>query len=153
MLIGLILFAGVVIGVLASYRLFMRGNTPRERVAGFLPAGFAPNASHRKGDTYVGYEDATRRLVLVDWPHGQILRPQDIQSLQPVQETMLGITHFWIAIGVSDPDPAFPRYRIWFQFRRGLRDAWLARLATICNTTSTAASQPATRASIAEARL
>jgi hypothetical protein len=56
-----------------------------------------------------------------------------------VQETMLGITHHWIAVDISDP--LFPRYRIWFQFRRIKRDRWLARLAEICMKT-TAASAP-----------
>jgi hypothetical protein len=52
---------------------------------------------------------------------------------------MLGITHHWIAVDISDP--LFPRYRIWFQFRRTKRDRWLARLAEICKKTS-AASAP-----------
>ena len=39
-------------------------------------------------------------------------------------------THHWVAVKVQDP--AFPLYRIWFQFRRAKRDAWLGHLSQIC---------------------
>ena len=128
--LGLLVFVVMVVGIWASYRLFMRGETHKERVAKLLPPGFKADIAHRKGDTYVGYEKNNDRIVLIDWPHGQALSPKDIRSIEPVQETMVGlVTHYWLAIDV--PDPAFPRYRIWFQFRRGPRDRWLDRLAEI----------------------
>ncbi len=129
-IIGIIIFVGFTIGIWFSYRLFMRGNTPEEKVAALLPPDFKPDLSYRKGDTYVGFEKANNRLVLVDWPHAKVLAPADVLSLQPEQESMLGITHHWIAVNV--PDSKFSRYRIWFQFRRGRRDAWLGQLAQIC---------------------
>ena len=128
--LGAIVFVGMVVAIWFSYRLFMRGDTHKERVATLLPPGFKPDISHRKGDTYVGYEKGKDRLVLVDWPHGKVLSPTEVRALKPVHERTLGITHYWLAVDV--PDPAFPRYRIWFQFRRASRDVWLSRLAEIC---------------------
>jgi hypothetical protein len=129
-IIGILIFVGFTIGIWFSYRLFMRGNTDEEKVAALLPPDFKPDLSYRKGDTYVGYEQAKNRLVLVDWPHGKVLSPKEVLALEPEQESMLGITHHWVAVKVPDPD--FSRYRIWFQFRRANRDAWLGRLAEIC---------------------
>ena len=108
----------------------MRGDTAKEKVAALLPGNFKPDLFHRKGDTYVGYEKASNRLVLVDWPHAKVLSPKDVRSLEPVHESMLGITHHWIAVNVPDAD--FSRYKIWFQFRRTKRDEWHGRLADIC---------------------
>jgi hypothetical protein len=108
----------------------MRGDTAEEKVAALLPSGFKPDLYYRKGDTYVGYEKEKDRLVLVDWPHAKVLSPKQVQSLEPVHESMLGVTHHWIGINV--PDPEFPRFRIWFQFRRANRDLWLGQLAEIC---------------------
>jgi hypothetical protein len=127
---GAIVFGGFIVGIWIAFRLFMRGDTYAERVAGLLPKDFRPDLFHRKGDTYVGYEQATDRLALVDWPHGTVLAPRQVQSLELVQESMLGVRHHWIAFTV--PDSKFPQYRIWFQFRRGLRDKWYARLSDIC---------------------
>jgi hypothetical protein len=129
-LIGILIFAGLAIGILFSYRLFMRGNTDEEKVAALLPADFKPDLFHRKGDTYVGYEKGKQRLVLVDWPHAKVLSPSEVLSLEPVHESMLGVTHHWVAVNV--PDASFPRYKIWFQFRPAKRDAWLGHLAEIC---------------------
>jgi hypothetical protein len=128
--IGILIFAGFAIGIWISYRLFMRGDTAAEKVAALLPPDFKPDLSYRKGDTYVGYEKGKDRLVLVDWPHAKVLSPGEVLSLEPVHESMLGVTHHWVAVSV--PDPGFSRYRIWFQFRRAKRDAWLSRLAAIC---------------------
>ena len=128
--IGLLIFAALAVGIWISYRLFMRGDTAEEKVAALLPSGFTPDLSHRKGDTFVGYEKAKDRLVLVDWPHAKVLSPREVLSVESEQESMLGITHHWVAVNV--PDPAFSRYRIWFQFRRAKRDAWLGQLAEIC---------------------
>ena len=124
------IFAVFIVGIWFSYRLFMRGDTHEEKVASLLPRGFKPDVFHQKGDTYVGYEKAGDKLVLVDWPHGKVLSPAEVQSLDPEQESTLGITHHWVAVKVRDP--AFPVYRIWFQFRRARRDAWLGQLAQIC---------------------
>ena len=128
--VGILIFVGFTIGIWFSYRLFMRGDTAEEKVAALLPSDFKPALSHMKGDTFVGYEKEKNRLVLVDWPHAKVLSPKEVLSLEPVQESMLGITHNWIAVDV--PDPKFSRYRIWFQFRRAKRDEWLGKLKEIC---------------------
>jgi hypothetical protein len=132
-ILGVLIFVVTVVGIWFSYWLFMRGNTPEERVAALLPPDFRPGIFHQKGDTYVGYESEQDRLALVDWPHGKVIPAKDVRRLEPVQETTLGITHHWIAIRISDPSS--PRYGIWFQFRRTKRDRWLAQLAEICKET------------------
>jgi cbb3-type cytochrome oxidase subunit 3 len=124
------IFVVFIVGIWFSYRLFMRGNTPQEKVASLLPRDFKPDVSYRLGDTYVGYERAANRLVVVDWPHVKVLSPNEVVALKPVHESTLGLTHHWVAVDV--PDAAFPRYRIWFQFRRAKRDEWLGQLAQIC---------------------
>ena len=129
-LVGLTIFLGFTIGIWISYRLFMRGDTAAEKVAALLPSDFRPDLFHRKADTYVGYEKGKNRLVLVDWPHAKVLTPEEVLSLEPVHESMLGLTHHWVAVDVPDPD--FPRYSIWFQFRRAKRDVWLGQLTEIC---------------------
>jgi hypothetical protein len=129
-IIGILIFVGFTIGIWFSYRLFMRGDTAEEKVAALLPTDFKPDLFHRKGDTYVGYEKEKDRLVLIDWPHAKVLSPKEVLSLEPVHESMLGVTHHWVAVNVPDPD--FSRYRIWFQFRPAKRDAWLGQLAEIC---------------------
>jgi hypothetical protein len=129
-IVGILIFTGFTIGIWFSYRLFMRGNTDEEKVAALLPPDFKPDLFHRKGDTYVGYEKEKNRLVLVDWPRAKVLSPHEVLSLEPVHESMLGITHHWVAVDVPDRD--FSRYKIWFQFRRAKRDAWLTQLAGIC---------------------
>ena len=113
-LIGILIFVGFTIGIWFSYRLFMRGNTPEEKVAALLPGDFQPDLFYRKGDTYVGYEKDKNRLVLVDWPHGKVLSPKEVLSLEPVHETMLGITHHWVAVNV--PDPIFQPTESGFSF-------------------------------------
>src|SRR5258708_29607666 len=130
-IIGILIFAGFAIGIWVSYRLFMRGNTDEEKVAALLPLGFKPDLSHRKGDTYVGYEKQKDRLVLVDWPHAKVLSPKEVLSLEPEHKSMLGITHHWVAVNVPDPD--FSRYRIWFRFRHAKRAVWLGQLYELGN--------------------
>lgn len=125
-----LIFVGFVVGIWFSYRLFMRGHTDEEKVAALLPPDFKPDLFHRKGDTYVGYEKAKDRLVLVDWPHAKVLSPREVKSLEPERESVLGVSHYWVAVNV--PDPKFSRYRIWFQFRSAPRDEWHRRLAEIC---------------------
>ena len=119
-IIGILIFAGFAIGIWFSYRLFMRGDTAEEKVAALLPRDFKADLWHRKGDTYVGYEKEKNRLVLVDWPHAKVLSPEDVLSVEPVHESMLGVTHHWLQVSVPDQD--FSRFRIWFQFRRAKRD-------------------------------
>jgi hypothetical protein len=78
-LVGTGIFAVFIVGIWFSYRLFMRGDTYEEKVASLLPPNFKPDLFHRKGDTYVGYEKAGNRLVLVDWPHaGAVFSPYRI---------------------------------------------------------------------------
>ena len=129
-LFAIIVFVGFIVGIWFSYRLFMRGHTNQEKVAGLLPPGFKPDLFHRKGDTYVGYERASDRLVLVDWPHAKVLSPREVTSLEAERLSVLGISHHWIAVNV--PDAKFSRYRIWFQFAPKRRDEWHRRLAEIC---------------------
>ena len=128
--IGFLVFVGFTIGIWLSYRLFMRGDTAAEKVAALLPPDFKPDLFHRKGDTYVGYDKGKNHLALVDWPHGKALSPKEVLLVEPVEESMLGVTHHWVAVNV--PDSSFSRYRIWFQFRRAKRDEWLSRLEEIC---------------------
>jgi hypothetical protein len=129
-LVGIGIFAFFIVGIWFSYRLFMRGDTYEEKVARLLPSDYKPDVFHRQGDTYVGYEKASGKLAVIDWPHGKILPAKQIVSLEAVQESTLGLTHHWVAVRVADA--SFPVYRIWFQFRRAKRDEWLARLAQIC---------------------
>ena len=75
------LFAALTFGIWLSFRLFMRGDTAKEKVAALLPPDFKPDLFYRKGDTYMGYEKKTNRLVLVDWPHAKVLAPEDVRSL------------------------------------------------------------------------
>ncbi|HLX79988.1 MAG TPA: hypothetical protein VKS43_05325 [Burkholderiales bacterium] len=125
-----LLFAVLIVGIWLSFQLFMRGDTARERIARLTPPDFKPDLFYSKGDTYVGYEYQNKRLVLIDWPHAKVLEPTDVRSLEPVHESLLGITHHWLAVNVSDPE--FSRYRIWFQFRRAKLNEWRDRLAEIC---------------------
>jgi hypothetical protein len=62
----LVVFVGMTFGIWLSFRLFMRGDTAKEKVAALLPPGFKPDLFYRKGDTYLGYEKKSNRLVLVD---------------------------------------------------------------------------------------
>src|SRR3982074_555400 len=114
-LMEVVVFVGFTFVIWFSYRLFMRGDTAKEKVAALLPSDFKPDFFHRKGDTYVGYEKGNNRLVLVDWPHAKVLRPEDVRSLEPVHESMLGITHHWLP--ATPPDANFSRFRISLQFR------------------------------------
>ncbi|HXZ49771.1 MAG TPA: hypothetical protein VEG27_12150 [Usitatibacter sp.] len=127
-LLGAILFGGVVVGVWLSYRFFMRGNTDAERVASRLPGDFKPEWSWRRGDTYVGYEPASGRLALVDYPHGTVVQAREVQSVEPSDESTLGIVHRWVVVTV--PGSA-TRYRVWFGLSPGKRDSALARLKEI----------------------
>jgi hypothetical protein len=129
-IVGTAIFAVFIVGIWFSYRLFMRGDTYDEKVAALLPKDFKPDLFHQKGDTYVGYEKAGNRLVLVDWPHAKVLSPGDVVALKAVHESTLGITHHWVGVEVSDA--TFPSYRIWFQFRGAKRDEWLGELTKIC---------------------
>jgi hypothetical protein len=127
---AVLLFVGFTFAIWFSYRLFVRGDTAKEKVAALLPSDFKPDVFHRKGDTYVGYEKKSNRLVLVDWPHAKVVIPEEVRSLEPIHESMLGVTHHWLEVIVPDPD--FSRFKIWFQFRPTKRDAWHGRLAEIC---------------------
>src|ERR1700681_4499872 len=102
-LVGTGIFAVFIVGIWFSYRLFMRGDTYEEKVARLLPPGFKPDVFHMKGDTYVGYEKGSDKLVVVDWPHAKTLSPGEVVSLEAVQESTLGITHHWVAVKVRDP--------------------------------------------------
>jgi hypothetical protein len=127
----ILVFAGFFIGIWFSYRLFMRGDTNPERVASRLPPDFKPDWSWRMGDTYVGYESATQRLALVDYPPGAVVGLDEVLSVEPVDESMLGLVHRWIVVTVPR-EPA--QYRIWFRFSSAKRSEILARLAALTST-------------------
>jgi hypothetical protein len=120
-----LMFGGVVAGIWVSYWFFMRGHTDPEKVAAALPEGFKPDWSHRCGDTYAGYEAATNRLALVDWPHKAVVAPKDLRSIAPEDESVLGLPHKWIVVNALDH--AHP-FRIWFRFSGASRGRCLARL-------------------------
>jgi hypothetical protein len=122
-----VVFGGVFVGVWFSYRLFMRGDTNEERVAAHLPADFKPEWSFRHGDTYVGYEPSSDRLAIVDYPHGAVVKPREVESVEPLDEGTLGIVHRWISVTV----PKNRRYRVWCGLSASRRDAVLARLKGI----------------------
>ena len=123
-----IIFVGVTIGIVFSYRLFMRGDTNAERVAKHLPPGFKPEWSWRHGDTYVGYEAASDRLAIVDYPHGTVVKPRDVESIEAYDDGELGIVHRWIAITVP---PQHKRYRLWCGMSVSRREAVLTHLKGI----------------------
>ncbi len=128
-----VVFGGFFVGIWASYRLFMRGDTNAERVASRLPRDFKPDWLWRMGDTYVGYESATRRLALVDYPHGTVVTPDEVKAVESVDETMLGLTHRWIVVTVAREPP---QYRVWSRFSSAKRAEILARLAALTSGTS-----------------
>jgi len=123
------IFGGFIVAIWFSYRFFMRGFTDEEKVAGKIPEGFKPDWHYRLGDTYVGYEGATRRLVIVDWPRAKVLAPGEIRSLAAEDESVAGIKHRWVAIGVDDAKA--PKLRIWFRFSTKARNEWLAKLEAL----------------------
>ena len=118
-------FGGLIVGIWFTYRLFMRGDTNAERVASRLPPDFKADWSWRHGDTYAGYDKARDRLALVDFPNGVVVPASEVQSLEPVNESTLGLVHRWIVVTVPR-QPA--QYRIWFGFSAAKRDEFLARL-------------------------
>jgi len=127
-LLGMFVFGGLLIGIVLSYRLFMRGDTNGERIASRLPQDFKPEWSWRCGDTFVGYEPGTDRLAVVDYPRVSVLRPREVASVEPLDEGTLGINHRWLIVNV----PAAPAgLRVWFGLSAEKRDAALARLKEI----------------------
>jgi hypothetical protein len=123
LLIALVL-GGTVVGIWLSYRAFMRGDTNEERVASRLPADFKPEWSYRCGDTYVGYEVANDRLVIVDYPRNAVMKAREIVSIESWDQSMLGIVHRWVLVN----SPQTPKLKIWFRLRAARRDEMLARL-------------------------
>ena len=119
-----IIFVGVTVGIVFSYRLFMRGDTNAERVAKHLPPDFKPEWSWRHGDTYVGYEAASDRLAIVDYPRGAVVKVGEIESMESWDQSMMGIVHRWIVVSV----PQSPKLKIWFGLSASKRDDMLARL-------------------------
>jgi hypothetical protein len=119
-----LIFGGTVVGIWLSYRAFMRGDTNEERVASRLPAGFKPEWSYRCGDTYVGYETANDRLVIVDYPRNAVMKARDLVSIESWDQSMLGIVHRWVLVNA----PQSPKLKIWFRLSAGRRDEMLAKL-------------------------
>jgi hypothetical protein len=121
----LLVFSSLVFGIWLSYRLFMRGDTNPERIASRLPKDFKPDWTFSKGDTYAGYENASRRLALVDYPKGAVVPVSDVVSIEPMDESVLGLVHRWIVVTVGREGTT---YNLWFQFSGSKRDEMLARL-------------------------
>ena len=124
-----VVFGGMIVSIWLSYIFFMRGHTDKEKVAALLPKDFKPDWHYRGGDTYAGYESATRRLVLVDWPIAKTVTPQQVRSVEPVDESIAGLKHRWVVVTVDDPKN--PRYRVWFQFKAHARDQWFSKLKAL----------------------
>lgn len=128
-LLIVVIFGGFIVSIWLSYKFFMRGFTDAEKVAGLVPKDFKPEWQYRLGDTYVGYEGATRRLVVVDWPRAKVLTPAEIRSITPEDESVAGLKHRWVVVGVDDAKA--PRLRIWFRFSTRARNEWLAKLEAL----------------------
>jgi hypothetical protein len=124
-----VIFVGLVVSIWVSYIFFMRGSTDKEKVAALLPKEFKPDWQYRGGDTYVGYEGATGRLALVDWPIAKTVTVGEVRSIEPVDQSIVGLKHRWIVIGVDDPKN--PSYRVWFRFNAGARDQWLSKVRAV----------------------
>ena len=124
-----IIFGSVVVGIWLSYKLFMRGDTNTERVAKHLPPDFKPEWHVRHGDTYVGYESRTDRLALVDFPHGTVVKPAEVRSIEAADESIVGIVHRWLVVTV----PRKPeQYRVWFGLKAAERNAMVEKLKALC---------------------
>jgi len=124
-LVMIVLLGGLTVGIWFSYRLFMRGDTDAERVQMKLPADFKPDWSYRCGDTYVGYEPARDRLVIVDYPRSAVMKAADLREAGIEDESVLGIVHRWIVVHAGEPAT---KLRIWFRLSTARRDAMLAKL-------------------------
>lgn len=129
--ISVVLVIVMFLGIWWNYRLFMRGNWPEQKARLLLPVDFKPDLFYAKSDTYVGYEKGTNRLAVVDALHAKVIQPKDVVSIEPEEDSIVGVRHQWLVVNVRDP--AFPRYRIWFRFNRQERDGWLQRLKEICS--------------------
>lgn len=121
-----VIFVGMVVSIWLSYKFFMRGNTDAEKVAALLPPAFKPDWHYRGGDTYVGYESASKRLALVDWPHARTVNVDEVRTIDREDESVAGLKHRWVIIGVDDPKVS--RYRLWFRFNAHARDQWYEKL-------------------------
>ena len=130
-LLIVVVFGGMTISIWLSYKFFMRGSTDAEKVAKLLPAGFKPDWEYRFGDTYAGFENASGRLALVDWPHAKVVSPREIISVEKMDDSVWGLKHRWVVVKVDDPK--VPRYRLWFRFSTGKRDQWHSKLAALKN--------------------
>lgn len=122
------IFVALTVGIVFSYRLFMRGDTNAERVAKHLPADFKPEWSYRHGDTYVGYEQGSGRLAIVDYPYGAVVKPREVQSIEPYDESTMGIMHRWLKVRVPNTNREL---RLWFGLSAAKRDAMLQKLKGI----------------------
>ena len=98
-----VVFGGMFVSIWLSYLFFMRGNTDKEKVAALLPKDFKPDWQYRGGDTYVGYENGTKRLALVDWPIAKMVTADNVRSIEPMDQSIVGLKHRWIVLSVDDP--------------------------------------------------
>ena len=115
-LLIVVIFGGFIVTIWLSYKFFMRGFTDKEKIAGLMPAGFKPDWQYEMGDTYLGYENASRRLVVIDWPRAKVVAPAEM-TVTPEDESVAGLKHRWLVVGVNDP--ATPR-----PMKATLADIW-----------------------------
>jgi hypothetical protein len=127
----IVIFIALVVSIWLSYIFFMRGFTGQEKVAQCLPKGFKADWGYRGGDTYAGYESASGRLALVDWPIAKVVNVNEIRAVEKVDESIAGLKHRWVVVTVDDPKA--PKYRVWFRFNAHARDQWYSKIAALKN--------------------
>lgn len=130
-ILSVVLIIGLFVIIWWSYLMFMKGVHPEQRAQALLPADFKPDQFHVLADTYVGVESAQNRIAVVDAKHVRVAAPGEIVSVESEEESIWGVRHQWLVIGVRDS--AAPRFRIWFRFDRRARDGWMQRLRELCN--------------------
>jgi hypothetical protein len=133
-ILSVVLIIGLFAIIWWSYLMFMKGAHPEQRAQALLPADFKPDQFHVLADTYVGVEKTRNRIAFVDAKHVRVAAPGEIVSVEPEEESIWGVRHQWLVIGVRDS--TVPQYRIWFRFDRGARDGWIQRLKDMCSGTA-----------------
>jgi len=125
LLLVVLFIVGVAVAVWVSYRVFMSGDTDPERVASRLPTGFKADWSWRRGDTYVGYDRASDRIAIVDYPHSALVQPSEVRSVETVDESFAWIVHRWLVLYIAAPPG---KLRVWFGLSAADRDSISKRL-------------------------
>src|SRR5262249_31390809 len=102
----------------------MRGFTDPEKIAGLMPAELKADWHYELNDTYLGYETASKRLVVIDWPRARVVAPSEV-TVTPEDESVAGLKHRWLVVGLNDP--SVPRLRVHFRFASKARDEWVSK--------------------------